>query len=90
MIREVTYDAEANAAYIYLSDDYPDVQVEIDDGTNVDLGMSGYPIGIEVLDPYRSWPLDEIFTQFPELKADRTALEGLHQRTHWVDTYVRT
>lgn len=59
------YDAAANALYIRLQEGIDPVRgVEIDRGTIVDLADDDSVIGIEVLNPARTWPLTEIVDRF--------------------------
>jgi uncharacterized protein YuzE len=60
------YSQTANALYIYLKPDVrPTRGEEIDPGTIVDLDETGAIVGIEVLNPARNWPLEEIADRFP-------------------------
>ncbi|PZG37071.1 hypothetical protein C1I98_26055 [Spongiactinospora gelatinilytica] len=61
----VTYDAKANAAYIYLNQDdtearvawmYPGDPVAVDGMINLDFDESGRLIGVEVLDARSKLP----------------------------------
>ena len=44
-----TFDANADAFYLYLSEDLPTSQIELEDGVIVDVDGSGTVTGIEVL-----------------------------------------
>ena len=49
---KLTYDSRANAAYIYIRDDRPGVEVEtleLSDEVNVDIASDGSVFGIELL-----------------------------------------
>ena len=49
---KLTYDPRANAAYIYIRDDHPRVEVEtleLSDEVNVDIAPDGSVFGIELL-----------------------------------------
>lgn len=62
---QINYDSSANALYIRLQDDVVPVRgVEVDRGTLVDLADDDSVVGIEVLNPARAWPLDEIVSNF--------------------------
>ena len=72
------YDQSANALYIYLQEGVtPAGGAEIDAGTIVDLDDSGRVVGIELLNPARPWPLDEIAERFEIDMADVLALAAL-------------
>jgi uncharacterized protein YuzE len=58
------YDLDANALYIELADRQAARTVQIDNGTLVDLDSAGNMVGIEVIQPARTWPLDEILARF--------------------------
>ncbi len=62
----LSYDLDAGALYIKVDGERGKVArtVEIDTGTLVDLDASGRIAGIEVIQPARSWPLDEILGRF--------------------------
>ena len=50
---KLTYDSRANAAYIYIRDDRPGVEVEtleLSDEVNVDIAPDGSVFGIELPD----------------------------------------
>src|SRR5690348_15753588 len=59
-----SYDLDAGALYIGLSDHQVARTAQVDAGTLVDLDVSGNVVGIEVIRPDRSWPLDLIITRF--------------------------
>jgi hypothetical protein len=40
--------------YVYLTDEAPDRQIELPEGVIVDLGASGTPVGVEMLNPHPS------------------------------------
>lgn len=62
----MTYDREADALYIALVSDRPVARTtEIDLGTLVDLDVRGRLLGVEVVRPARSWPLDAILDRYP-------------------------
>ncbi len=50
-----TYDLDQRALYIELSSARPSEQVEMSDGTIVDLDESGAVVGIEVLAAWAGW-----------------------------------
>lgn len=58
-------DLDAGALYIELTESAAAARtVEVDSGTMVDLDAGGHVIGIEVINPDRPWPLDEILERF--------------------------
>lgn len=68
-----SYDHDADALYIEMSDSPVARTRQFDEGTIVDLDECGEVVGIEVLHPARDWPLDEIKASF-RLGADNTAI----------------
>ena len=65
----ITIDSVADAAYVQLSDGPVAPTVEIDPGTFVDIDSRGRVVGIEIIAPGRSWPLETIAERF-ELDSD--------------------
>lgn len=63
MIRQ-DYDADVGALYLKLADRKVTRTVEVDSGTLADLDSAGRLVGIEVLQPDRAWPLEDILTRF--------------------------
>jgi uncharacterized protein YuzE len=59
-----TYDLDANAFYIYLSDQPVAGQVEMPDGTVVDVNAQGAAVGIEVLSPDEGWDANAVLERF--------------------------
>ena len=60
----MTYDSEADALYVYITDERIVQQVEIH-SVVVDLGTSGNVVGIEILSPAREdWPAADILEAF--------------------------
>ena len=47
---KVSYDQEADAVYIELSDKKPEGVIEIKEGVNLDVTKDGIIVGIELLD----------------------------------------
>jgi uncharacterized protein YuzE len=64
MMISQSYDVEANALYIKVSDEKVSSTAEVDNGTLVDLDAAGQVVGIEVIQPKRPWPLEEIIANF--------------------------
>lgn len=73
MIRQ-SYDLDANALYITVTDHEVVRSTEIDVGTLVDVDAAGFLVGIEILSPQRCWPLDEIRGRFRVAEADAAEL----------------
>jgi uncharacterized protein YuzE len=63
MIRQ-SFDFDANALYVRLTDEKVARTAEIDACTLVDLSADGRVVGIEVIAPQRYWPLDQILQSF--------------------------
>jgi uncharacterized protein YuzE len=60
-----TYDPHANALYIELKDDpFAAWTEEVNGMTLVDCASDGKIIGIEVLHPQRTWPVEEILDRY--------------------------
>lgn len=82
-----SYDYDADALYIEISDSPVARTRQFDGGTNVDLDVSGQVVGIEVLRPARDWPLEEIKAAF-RLGEDNTAiLESLWDTNSEQESY---
>ncbi len=64
MIRQ-DYDADAGALYLKLADRKVARTVEVDSGTLADLDSAGRLVGIEVIQPDRAWPLEDVLSRFP-------------------------
>lgn len=73
MIRQ-SYDLDANALYITVTDHQVARTVEIDAATLVDVDPAGFLVGIEVLSPQRCWPLEDILGRFGVAEADAEQL----------------
>jgi len=46
---KVTYDKEADAVYIQISDKKPEGVIEVKEGVNLDISSDGVIVGIELL-----------------------------------------
>ncbi|MDE0374666.1 MAG: DUF2283 domain-containing protein [bacterium] len=68
-----SYDNDADALYIEIKDSPVAGTRQFDEGTMVDLDASGEVVGIEILQPARDWPLEEIKASFG-LGEDNTAI----------------
>lgn len=73
----VIYDDEADALYIGLSDAVVSRSVDYDRGTIVDVDASETIVGIEVIRPARSWPLDAIARDYRIDRADMEILSSM-------------
>lgn len=71
------FDAVANALDISLAEGVVARSLEIDAGTLVDLDAHGWLLSIEVLQPNRNWPLDEILDRFEVAEEAETVLRAL-------------
>jgi uncharacterized protein YuzE len=69
-----TFDLDANALFIYLTDEPSAAQVEMSDGVVVDVDTHGQAVAVEVLSPSAGWDLDEIVARF---NLDAVARESL-------------
>jgi len=81
---KLRWDPEADALYVALLEDGapPSRTEQIDSGTLVDLDRLGHILGIEVLRPARTWPLDEIIAQFGMDPDQAAALRALFSGSH--------
>lgn len=59
-----SYDQDANALAVGFGGGPVDHTIEFDSGTLVDVDASGRVVTIEVINPARRWPLDEIVADF--------------------------
>lgn len=75
MIRQ-SYDLDANALYVTVTDHKVARTAEIDPGTLVDLDAAGSVVGIEVIGPERCWPLQEILSRFGVAADDAEQLKA--------------
>ena len=73
MIRQ-SYDLDAGALYITMTDRKVARTVEIDAGTLVDLDDTGSVVGIEVIAPQRAWPIRQIIDEYGISKEDAAQL----------------
>jgi uncharacterized protein YuzE len=85
------YDEEANALYVYILDDVkPTHGEQIDAGTIVDLDDDGRVVGIEILNPARPWPVDEIAERFDLGMAETLLLRSISRENEPFPFGVRT
>ena len=81
-----SYDPEANALYIGMIPTPRAAETHfIDSGTLVDLDADGTLIGIEIINPNRAWPLDEICDRYGMTKKGRELAELLMPEKAEVD-----
>ncbi len=69
-------DRDAGALYIELAGLEVARTVQVDRGTLVDLGPAGAVVGIEVVQPERSWPLAEILGRLAVAQQDARELRA--------------
>ncbi len=74
---KLIYDNEADALAIRLADGIVDRTIEVEPGTLVDVDEAGHALVIEVLQPARRWPLDEVLRRFEIADADAAVLRGI-------------
>ena len=77
-----SYDHDADALYIEMSDSPVARTRQFDEGTIVDLDESGEVVGIEVLRPARDWPLEQIKSSFSLEKSTTAILDSLWGTAH--------
>lgn len=79
----ITYDKEADAAYISLQDDKVHTSVEADNNTVIDYDKEGRVVGIEILDASTSNPeiikQAQIIRKLKELAGTQTAKKASKQ-----------
>lgn len=85
---QLIYDNEADALAIELADGIVDHTVEIDSGTLVDVDSAGRVLTIEVIQPARRWPLDQVVSQFPIAPADLAMLRAIWNRDETLELRV--
>jgi uncharacterized protein YuzE len=59
---KVTYDKDADAAYIQLSLVQPEGVIEVAEGINIDVSSDGRIVGIELLDATRKVSFDSLLS----------------------------
>ncbi|MXY78015.1 MAG: DUF2283 domain-containing protein [Acidimicrobiia bacterium] len=72
-----SYDYDADALYIEITDSPVARTRQFDEGTMVDLDESGEVVGIEVLRPARAWPLKVIRASYELPDGDARILDSL-------------
>ena len=71
------YDLEANALYVGLASEGSVARTHtVDEGTMVDVDTQGTVVGVEVINPHREWPINQIRGRF-KLPADQSRLLDL-------------
>jgi uncharacterized protein YuzE len=58
---KISYDKEADAAYIQLSEDLPLSAIEAGDGIHIDLTADKHIVGIEILDASKKISLETLY-----------------------------
>jgi uncharacterized protein YuzE len=71
-----SYDLDAGALYITLADGPAARTVQLDEGTLVDLDADGRLLGIEVIQPWRAWPLEDILARFSVIEDEARQLRA--------------
>jgi uncharacterized protein YuzE len=86
------YEGDADALYLKLTDRKVARAVEVDYGTLADLDLAEAVVGIEVIQPDRPWPLEDVLSRFRvskeqvrELRAQYHKLSG-HDETTAADS----
>lgn len=79
----LTWDQDADALYVKLHDETERVSrtEQLDAGTLVDLDRFGRVLGIEIIRPARSWPLEEVLSRFDLPEPDQRALRAMFELT---------
>ena len=73
----LSYDLEANALYVGLASEGSVARTHtVDEGTMVDVDTQGTVVGVEVINPHREWPINQIKRRF-KLPADQSRLLDL-------------
>ena len=72
-----SYDDTADALYIQVAGSLVAQTHQIDPGTMVDVDQFGRVVGIEVLQPARDWPLEEIKSRFEFGQHEKDILDSL-------------
>lgn len=75
-----SYDLDADALYIKLTSRKVVRTAEIDEGTLVDVDADGGIVGIEVLQPARAWPLEDVLERFHASEDDSEQLRAYFSR----------
>lgn len=71
------YSEVDDVLYIEVREGRSDRQVQLDQGTLVDIDAEGRLIGIEVIAPDAGWPAEEILRRFPLDPDDATYVREL-------------
>lgn len=72
-----SYDLQANALYLGLAPEKAATTHQVDEGTLVDVDTNGRIVGIEVINPDRDWPLDQICDTYGLEPQQRQLAEAL-------------
>ena len=76
-----SYDDDADALYIEITDSPVARSQQFDEGTIVDLDDSGDVVGIEILRPARDWPLERVKASFRLGEENTAILDSLWDTT---------
>jgi uncharacterized protein YuzE len=71
------YDREADALMISVREGHVSCTEKVDNGTLLDIDKDGLLLGIEVLQPARNWPLDEILVSHQLSEQDSQTLRAV-------------
>jgi uncharacterized protein YuzE len=74
---QLIYDNDADALEITIGGGIVARTIQIDPGTLVDVDEHGNVVALEVLQPQRPWPLEEIFARFGFEDRDAQTLRAL-------------
>lgn len=74
-----TYDADADALYVFLAEELVSQTIEVDSLTMVDVDRLGNAVGIEVVRPNRDVPLDTLAARFA---LDENTIRRIEQLIH--------
>jgi uncharacterized protein YuzE len=83
-----TYDADADALYITVRAGEVAATREVDERTFVDVDASDHVLGIEVLQPARDWPLDEVLERFVVGDTDAAMMKASFARVGFLGLLI--
>lgn len=72
------YDLDADALYVTLTGGPVAATREVEPLTMVDVDAEERPVGIEVIDPNRGWPLDLVLARYPLPEHETQMLRALY------------
>ncbi len=79
-----SYDARADALYIRFQNTPSTRQVELPDGTIVDVGQDGSLIGIDVMNPGAGWEVAPVIAQWELPNSEAALLRAI--ASEWLPT----